>query len=62
MLVSDRTYRLTRASGGSTEFALDEVFRGLMLPVIARTFPDFGLMFERTAADLKATAESQTSS
>jgi uncharacterized protein YndB with AHSA1/START domain len=57
MLVSDRTYRLTPGPDGSTEFTLVEVFRGLLLPVVARTLPDFGLMFERTAADLKAAAE-----
>ena len=59
LLVSDRTYRLKPGPGGSTEFTLDEVFRGLLLPVIARTLPDFGRMFERTAADLKAEAERQ---
>lgn len=57
LLVSDRTYRLTPGPAGSTEFTLDEVFRGLLLPLVARTFPDFGRMFERTAADLKAEAE-----
>ena len=57
LLVSDRTYRLTPGPDGSTEFSLDEVFRGPMLPLVARTFPDFGRMFERTAADLKAAAE-----
>jgi len=58
-LTSDRTYRLTPNPDGSTEFALDEVFRGLLLPIVARTFPDFGAMFERTAADLKAAAEGE---
>jgi hypothetical protein len=61
LLTSDRTYRLKPGPGGSTEFTLDEVFRGLLLPVIARTLPDFGRMFERTAADLKAEAERQAS-
>jgi hypothetical protein len=59
LLASDRTYRLTPAPGGSTDFSLDEVFRGLLLPLVARTFPDFGRMFERTAADLKAEGEQQ---
>ena len=61
LLKSDRTYRLTPQADGSTEFSLDEVFQGLLLPVIARTFPDFAAMFERTAADLKAAAEKQAS-
>ena len=57
LLVSDRTYRLAPGPDGSTEFSLDETFRGLLLPLVARTFPDFGQMFEQTAADLKAEAE-----
>ncbi len=61
MLVSDRTYRLRPRPGAATEFTLDEVFRGLLLPVVVRTFPDFGLMFERTAADLKVAAEATPS-
>ena len=61
LLVSDRTYCLSRGPDGSTEFMLDEVFRGLLLPLVARTFPDFGRMFERTAADLTAEAERRAS-
>lgn len=57
LLVSDRTYRLTPGPHGSTELAIDEVFKGLLLPLIAKSLPDFGAMFERTAADLKVAAE-----
>lgn len=57
LLTSDRTYRLAPGPNDSTEVSIDEVFRGLLLPVIAGSFPDFGAMFERTAADLKAAAE-----
>jgi hypothetical protein len=57
LLVGVRTYRVTPAPHGSTEFALDEVFHGLLLPLIARSMPDFGAMFERTANDLKSAAE-----
>jgi hypothetical protein len=57
LLVSERTYRLTPGPHGSTELTIDEVFQGLLLPLIARSLPDFGAMFERTAADLKAAAE-----
>jgi len=60
LLVSVRTYRLTPGARGSTEFTLDEVFQGLLLPLIAKSFPDFGAMFERTAADLRAAAEAAT--
>ena len=56
LLVSDRTYRLKVQPGGSTEFTITEVFRGLLLPLVARTFPDFGRMFERTASDLRTAA------
>jgi hypothetical protein len=57
LLVSERTYRIRPLPDGATEFSLDEVFRGPALPLVVRTFPDFGRMFERTAADLKAEAE-----
>lgn len=49
-------YRLTPGSHGSTEFTISEVFWGLLLPSIARSLPDFGLMFERTATDLRTAA------
>jgi uncharacterized protein YndB with AHSA1/START domain len=57
LLVSNRTYRLTPGPRGSTEITIDEVFYGLLLPLIAKSLPDFGAMFERTTADLKAAAE-----
>lgn len=57
LLVSERTYRLGPGRNGSTEITIDEVFRGLLLPLIAKSLPDFGAMFERTTADLKAAAE-----
>jgi hypothetical protein len=60
LLVSERTYRLTTGPRGSTELTIDEVFQGLLLPMIAKSLPDFGAMFERTAADLKAAAEAAT--
>jgi len=59
LLVSDRTYGLEPGREGSTEFSLAETFSGLLLPLIARSLPDFGRMFERTAADLKAAAEAR---
>jgi hypothetical protein len=60
LLVSERKYRLTPGPHGSTEFTIDEVFQGLLLPLIAKSLPDFGAMFERTATDLKAAAEAAT--
>lgn len=58
LLVSDRTYRLTPRVDGSTELTITEVFRGLLLPLIGKSLPDFGAMFERTAAELKVAAAS----
>ena len=62
LLVSERTYRLAPGSNGSIDFAINEVFTGLLLPLIAKSLPDFGAMFERTAEDLKAAAETATRS
>ncbi|MCB9685746.1 MAG: SRPBCC domain-containing protein [Alphaproteobacteria bacterium] len=51
-----RTFELHEVEGG-TDFAMEEVFTGLMLPMIARTLPDFGPPFEQYAKDLKRAAE-----
>jgi hypothetical protein len=60
LLVSERTYGLTPGAHGSTTLTIGEVFQGLLLPLIAKSLPDFGAMFERTATDLKAAAEAAT--
>lgn len=52
-----RTYTLTPNSDGSTTFAMEEVFKGLMLPLVKGSLPDFVPVFERYAADLKTAAE-----
>ena len=36
---------------------MEEVFSGLMLPMIKGSLPDFGPSFEQWVADLKAEAE-----
>jgi hypothetical protein len=41
----------------STDFVMEERFSGLMLPLVKRSLPDFGPIFERYAADLKNEAE-----
>jgi uncharacterized protein YndB with AHSA1/START domain len=51
-----RTYAVT-ANGGTTTFEMEEVFTGFMLPLIARSLPDFKPVFEQYAADLKKEAE-----
>jgi hypothetical protein len=52
-----RTYTLTPRSDGTTEFSMVEVFRGLMLPMIKRSLPDFAPAFATYAEDLKREAE-----
>jgi hypothetical protein len=60
LLMGDRTFRLTPGPHGSTKFTIGEVMQGLLLPLIAKSLPDLGAMFERTATDLKAAAEAAT--
>ena len=57
MFTGVRTYTLTPKPDGSTNFAMVEVFSGIMLPMIAGSLPDFGPSFETYVADLKREAE-----
>jgi uncharacterized protein YndB with AHSA1/START domain len=57
MFTGVRTFELVPRAGGATEFRMTEVFRGLMLPMIAGSLPDFAPVFEQYAADLKREAE-----
>lgn len=52
-----RTFRLTPRPDGATDFAMQERFSGLMLPLAKGSMPDFGPVFERFAGDLKREAE-----
>jgi hypothetical protein len=52
-----RTYALKSKNDGSTDFLMEEIFSGLMLPMIVKSLPDFGPTFEQYAADLKREAE-----
>lgn len=52
-----RTFTLTPKDNGVTEFAMEEVFSGAMLPLIKKSLPDFGPAFETFARDLKRAAE-----
>jgi hypothetical protein len=56
MFQGTRTFTLT-PDGDGTLFEMHERFRGLMLPMIRGSLPDFGPIFERYAADLAAAAE-----
>ena len=52
-----RTFELRPRGDGSTQFAMEERFSGLMLPFVKGPMPDFGPVFERDADDLKREAE-----
>ena len=54
-----RTFSLTPKSDGTTDFSMVEVFKGLMLPMIKGSLPDFKPNFGQYALDLKAAAEKQ---
>jgi hypothetical protein len=55
-----RTFELKPRSDGTTDFAMEERFSGLMLPLLKGSMPDFGLVFETYANDLKRAAERAT--
>lgn len=57
MFKGERTFEITPRADGTTDFAMVEVFSGIMLPMIKSTLPDFGPVFEQYARDLKAEAE-----
>jgi hypothetical protein len=52
-----RTFVLRRQNDWSTDFAMEERFSGLILPLVKGSLPDFGPVFERYASDLKREAE-----
>ena len=52
-----RTFALKPQSDGSTDFEMTEEFKGIMLPMIKGSLPDFKSNFEQYAADLKREAE-----
>lgn len=53
-----RTFTLSPNEDGSTNFTMTEVFKGIMLPLIKGSLPDFKQNFEQFAMDLKQAAES----
>ena len=55
-----RTYVLVADDGG-TRFEMDEVFSGLMSPLIERSIPDLQPAFDAFAAALKSRAEGAAS-
>jgi hypothetical protein len=55
-----RTFELKPRGDGSTDFAMEERFSGLVLPLMKGSMPDFGPVFEAYAHDLKRAAERAT--
>jgi hypothetical protein len=53
----ERTFTLTPASNGDTEFSMREEYTGLMAPLIGRSIPDLQPAFDEFASDLKRAAE-----
>lgn len=56
MFQGTRTFTLT-PRGATTDFEMVEEFRGVMLPMIKGSLPDFAPVFDRYAADLKKACE-----
>ncbi len=56
MFQGTRVFTLTPAGAGTT-FEMVETFRGLMLPMIKGSLPDFGPVFDQYAADLRAACQ-----
>ncbi len=52
-----RSFELRQCANGSTEFIMAEQFSGLVFALIKNKLPDFRLIFEQYALDLKNEAE-----
>ena len=52
-----RTFTLEPASSGGTEFAMEEIYRGALAPLITSAIPDLTDTFAQFADGLKAEAE-----
>lgn len=52
-----RTYELNSTGGGTTEFVMEEVYTGLLAPLITKSIPDMSASFEQFADGLKSAAE-----
>lgn len=53
-----RTFRVETLESGASRFTMREELRGAMLPMIARSLPDFVPVFDRYAEDLRNACES----
>lgn len=55
-----RTYVLSPNDAGGTDFEMEEIYSGLLAPLITRSIPDMTESFEQIADGLKAAAEAAT--
>ena len=52
-----RTYTVASNEDGTSEFSMEEVYSGLMAPLITKSIPDMTDSFEQFADGLKSAAE-----
>jgi len=52
-----RTYLLEPRGDGATDFSMEEVFSGILEPMISKSIPDMSDPFQQFAAGLKREAE-----
>jgi hypothetical protein len=52
-----RTFTVQPIDGGGSRFTMREELRGVMLPFLARSLPDFVPVFDRYADDLRTACE-----
>lgn len=55
-----RTFTIEALGDGRSRFTMQEELQGVMLPLIARSLPDFVPVFDRYADDLIAACESRS--
>jgi hypothetical protein len=53
----ERTYRIVAKGADQVEFSMEEIFDGLMAPLITKSIPDMQPAFDEFAACLKTEAE-----
>lgn len=57
LFTGTRSFTLAPAANGAVEFAMREIYRGLLARLITRSIPDLQPAFDAFAADLKRAAE-----
>ena len=55
----ERSFEVIANGDGTTEFTMEEVYSGLMAPLITKSIPDMTDSFEKFADGLKEAAESR---